>query len=100
MTYLLKNGNKPFDLRNCKLCGAKKRKTGEPCRAKAMKNGRCRIHGGTSTSAKTEEGKERRNKANYKEGRYRKEMLEFEKRVTEVIRKSKNMRLKLFTSLL
>lgn len=26
-------------------CGAKKR-NGEPCRAKAMENGRCRIHGG------------------------------------------------------
>lgn len=74
--YLLKNGNKPFDLRNCKLCLAKKRKTGELCRAKAMANGRCRIHGGLSTGAKTKEGIERRNKANYKHGKYTKDMIE------------------------
>jgi hypothetical protein len=30
------------------MCGAKKRKSGEPCRAAAMANGRCRVHGGTS----------------------------------------------------
>ena len=45
----------------CKLplprCGAHARSTGEPCKAKAMGNGRCRNHGGMSTGAKTEEGK-------------------------------------------
>lgn len=30
------------------ICGAAKRKSGEPCRMVAMPNGRCRIHGGTS----------------------------------------------------
>ena len=29
-------------------CGAKSRQSGQPCRAWAMKNGRCRIHGGKS----------------------------------------------------
>ena len=38
-------------------CGAHARTTGEPCKAKAMENGRCRNHGGMSTGAKTEEGK-------------------------------------------
>ncbi len=38
-------------------CGAHARSTGEPCKAKAMTNGRCRNHGGMSTGAKTEEGK-------------------------------------------
>ncbi len=38
-------------------CGAHARSTGEPCKAKAMENGRCRNHGGMSTGAKTEEGK-------------------------------------------
>ena len=31
-----------------KLCGAKKRRKDETCRAPAMPNGRCRIHGGLS----------------------------------------------------
>jgi len=27
-------------------CGAYARTTGQPCRSRAMKNGRCRMHGG------------------------------------------------------
>lgn len=30
-------------------CGAHCRTTGEPCKAPAMANGRCRMHGGKST---------------------------------------------------
>lgn len=29
-------------------CGAKCRRTGQPCRQPAMKNGRCKMHGGKS----------------------------------------------------
>src|SRR5271165_2673433 len=36
-------------------CGAKTR-AGVPCRAPAMANGRCRIHGGTSTGPRTAAG--------------------------------------------
>lgn len=36
------------------LCGATSKRTGFPCRQPAMKNGRCRLHGG-----KTPKGKER-----------------------------------------
>ena len=32
------------------LCGAKTR-SGTPCKAKAMPNGRCRMHGGTNKGA-------------------------------------------------
>ena len=32
-----------------KRCGAHSRRTGEPCRKWAMKNGRCKFHGGMST---------------------------------------------------
>lgn len=39
-------------------CGAKTRK-GTPCQAPAMTNGRCKLHGGLSTGAKTPEGKAR-----------------------------------------
>jgi len=40
-----------------KLCGAKAKRTGQPCRRWAMPNGRCLMHGGASTGPKTEEGK-------------------------------------------
>ena len=56
---------------NSPRCGARsKRNKGEPCRQPAMKNGRCRLHGGLSTGAKTEEGKRKSAMANYKHGRY------------------------------
>lgn len=35
-----------------RLCGAYARQTGKSCRAWAMANGRCRLHGGKSTGAK------------------------------------------------
>lgn len=38
-------------------CGAYARSTGHPCKAKALSNGRCRIHGGLSTGPKTLEGR-------------------------------------------
>jgi hypothetical protein len=41
------------------LCGAYARSTGNPCRAKALANGRCKNHGGLSTGPKTPESKAR-----------------------------------------
>jgi len=38
-------------------CGAKAKSTGKPCRARALKNGRCKYHGGLSTGPKTLAGK-------------------------------------------
>ena len=38
-------------------CDAHARSTGQPCRAKALSNGRCRNHGGLSTGPKTPEGR-------------------------------------------
>ena len=40
-----------------KLCGAFARSTGQPCKAKALVNGRCKNHGGMSTGPKTLEGR-------------------------------------------
>ncbi len=40
------------------MCGARTRR-GTACQAKALKNGRCRNHGGLCTGPKTAEGKER-----------------------------------------
>lgn len=49
------------------FCGAHCRSTGQPCRARAVIdhktkrpiNGRCRMHGGLSTGAKTKDGRKR-----------------------------------------
>jgi hypothetical protein len=49
-------------------CGAMKRRKGTPCGSPAMANGRCRIHGGTSTGPKTKEGIENIRKAHLKHG--------------------------------
>ncbi len=38
-------------------CGAFARSTGQPCLSKALRNGRCRLHGGLSSGPKTFEGK-------------------------------------------
>jgi hypothetical protein len=65
----LKNGNPPSDLSHKRRCGAKNRQ-GRPCQCPAMKNGRCRLHGGLSTGAKTLTGLERIRRAVTKHGRY------------------------------
>ena len=49
-------------------CGATCKRTGQPCRSPAMANGRCRMHGGTSTGARTMEGKERCRAAPWRHG--------------------------------
>ncbi|WP_092047095.1 HGGxSTG domain-containing protein [Methylobacterium pseudosasicola] len=49
-------------------CGACTRQ-GFACRSPAMPNGRCRMHGGASTGARTPEGRERARKAPLTHGR-------------------------------
>ena len=39
-------------------CGAYARTTGNPCQAKALANGRCRLHGGFSRGATTSQGRQ------------------------------------------
>ena len=57
-------------------CGAKTRKGTECQRPASKKNGRCRLHGGASTGAKTSEGRKRISQANMRHGKYTKEKLE------------------------
>jgi hypothetical protein len=52
----LRHGNTPGDPDSAPRCGARTR-AGTPCRAPAMKNGRCRMHGGASTGARTAVGR-------------------------------------------
>ena len=75
MKYLLTNGNKPYDLRTHTLCGAKARHGGI-CRAKSMKNGRCKHHGG---------------KTPIKQGRYINEILEMKRQIKEIKNVMKNL---------
>jgi hypothetical protein len=65
----LKNGNPPGDFSTAPRCGAKTRR-GTPCQCPAMRNGRCRLHGGLSTGPKTAAGKERSRTARWKHGRH------------------------------
>jgi hypothetical protein len=54
-------------------CGARSKRTGKPCRAAAMPNGRCKLHGGKSTGPRTPEGLERSRRANWKHGHFSRE---------------------------
>src|SRR5262249_17830599 len=58
---------------NCSRCGARSKRTGKACRAPAMANGRCKVHGGKSTGPHTPEGLERSRRANWKHGRFSRE---------------------------
>ena len=59
----LKHGNQPGDLSKVPRCGARTKRTGRPCRGPAMRNGRCRLHGGLSTGPRTPEGLARSRRA-------------------------------------
>jgi hypothetical protein len=69
----LKNGNLTGDLSAVKKCGAKTR-GGAACLCPAMRNGRCRLHGGLSTGPKSPEGRERISVALLKHGGYTKQI--------------------------
>lgn len=71
----LKNGNPSGDFRTAIRCGAKTRR-GTACLGPAMKNGRCRMHGGLSTGPRTAAGLERSRRANWKHGAYSRETRE------------------------
>ena len=81
----LKNDNPPGDFMKALRCGAKTRK-GTPCLCPAMKNGRCRLHGGKSTGPRTPEGIERIRKAHLKHGKYSREAIVVKKAFNELLR--------------
>ena len=59
----------PGDFLAAPRCGARTR-AGCSCRQPAMKNGRCRMHGGLSTGPRTPEGRERCRRARLTHGGY------------------------------
>ena len=65
-------------------CEAKTRR-GTKCQSAAYKhNGRCRLHGGLSTGARTPEGLQRISEANIKHGRQTKDKLEANRHAAKV----------------
>ena len=70
-----------------KRCLAKTRR-GTLCQRPAYKhNGRCRLHGGASTGARTPEGLQRISEANIKHGRQTKDKLEAQRHAAEIGRR-------------
>lgn len=68
-------------------CGAKTRVSVMPshCKRIAMPNGRCHLHGGKSTGAKTKAGKLRQKMASWKHGRRSKEAIEKSKLLRKLL---------------
>ena len=71
-------------------CGAKTRK-GTPCQGFAMKNGRCKLHGGKSTGPKTAEGKARIAAAHFKHGLRSKAHIEEMREIRRLLKRLKSM---------
>jgi len=71
------------------ICGAKAKGTGKPCQLYPCKNGRCHLHGGKCTGAKTKEGKLRQKMASWKHGYYCKEAIEERRQVREFMKHCK-----------
>jgi len=72
-----------------KFCGARTR-TGGMCRQPAMKNGRCRLHGGKSKSGK-EHGR-------YKHGLRSREFIEQKRQMRAILRESKETLANIFSN--
>jgi len=64
-------------LNGAKICGAKSKCTGKPCRQPAMENGRCRLHGGRSTGRPVISG------------RWTKEAIQQRKMINNLLREAK-----------
>ena len=84
----LKNNNPPGDFMSAQRCGAKTRR-GSACLAPAMKNGRCRLHGGKSTGPKTEAGIQRIREAHLKDGLHTKTAVGWRRESNRLIREYK-----------
>lgn len=76
------------------LCGAKSKRTGRMCRQPAMKNGRCRLHGGKSTGPRTVAGRQKIREVNTSSGVYTMSFItsrENFKRMMELVKEKKGL---------
>jgi len=81
----LRNGNPRGNPNLAPRCGARTRQ-GCPCKGPAMRNGRCRMHGGRSTGPRTAEGLARLRAARTRHGGYSAEARAFERSCRVLIR--------------
>jgi hypothetical protein len=84
----LKNGAPGGDPSKAPRCGARTRAR-HPCRSPAMKNGRCRMHGGKSTGPRTQQGLERMRRARTKHGHYSAEGKAFTRSIQDLLASSR-----------
>lgn len=84
----LRNGNPRGDPNLAPRCGARTRQ-GCPCRGPAMRNGRCRMHGGKSTGPRTAEGLARLRAARTRHGAYSAEVRAFDRSCRALMRDTK-----------
>jgi hypothetical protein len=84
----LRSGNPRGNPNLAPRCGAKARTTGLACRAPAMPNGRCRMHGGRSTGPRTPDGFANLARARTTHGRYAQSGPDAELRAKSVTRGS------------
>jgi hypothetical protein len=89
----LRNGNPSGDLLAAPRCGARNR-AGQPCRAPAMANGRCRSHGGRSTGPLTQQGLQRLRDARTVHGFYGQEGRAFRHTIAALFAQGRWLRLK------
>jgi uncharacterized protein YjcR len=64
-------------------CGARSQRSGKPCRSPAMKNGRCRMHGGKSPGAP------RGNRNALKHGNYTAKAIGSRREISQLLRSMK-----------
>lgn len=74
-----KSEEQPLAMHRSDRCGAKCKRTGKPCKAPAMANGRCRMHGGKSTGAPLD------NRNAHKHGLYTKEAINVRKELRRLV---------------
>ena len=79
----------------CARCGARTR-AGTPCRSPAMRNGRCRMHGGLSTGPTSPEGLARLAQARTVHGGYGAEMRTFRELMRELREDARQLRAEKF----
>ncbi len=72
-------------------CGARTR-AGHPCKAAAMPNGRCRMHGGASTGPRTPEGLARLRAARTRTGLHTAEMVALRRALAALGRQARKAR--------
>ena len=86
----LRNGNPSGDYMTAPRCGARTR-AGCSCRQPAMKNGRCRFHGGKSTGARTESGRRRARTARLAHGFRSAEIIDLRKAAAATSRRLRTL---------